>query len=99
MYVFKKAEQEVAAVDIPVWVKILPNNCYGLCGEADAQGIQFGGIVYSIEDRETMPNTEVVTMSIVDSVPYLNEKIAQQETKLQEQAEALAELSLLIASK
>ena len=99
MYVFKKAEQEVAAVDVPVWVKLQPNNCYGLCGESDAQGIQFGGIVYSIEGREAMPNTEVITMSIVDSVPYLNEKIAQQEIRLQEQAEALAELSLLIASK
>ena len=46
-----------------------------------------------------MPNTDVVTMDLVDSVPYLNEKIAEQATQLQEQAEALAELSLLIASK
>lgn len=99
MYVFKKDSKEVAALDLPVWVKLQPNNCYGLCSEADAQGIQFGGIVYSIEGKEVLPNTEVLTMSIVDSVPYLNEKISQQETKLQEQAEALAELSLLIASK
>ena len=99
MYVFKKDSKEVAALDLPVWVKLQPNNCYGLCGESDAQGIQFGGIVYSIEGRETMPNTEVVLMSIVDSVPYLNEKLAQQANQLQEQAEALAELSLLIASK
>lgn len=99
MYVFKKDSKEVAALDLPVWVKLQPNNCYGLCGESDAQGIQFGGIVYSIEGRETMPNTDVVSMSIIDSVPYLNEKIAEQATQLQEQAAALAELSLLIASK
>jgi hypothetical protein len=39
MYVFKKDSKEVAALDLPVWVKLQPNNCYGLCGEADAQGI------------------------------------------------------------
>ena len=99
MYVFKKDSKEVAALDLPVWVKLQPNNCYGLCGESDAQGIQFGGIVYSIEGRETMPNTSVVTMEVVDSVPYMNEKIFKQETQLKEQAEALAELSMLIASK
>lgn len=99
MYVFKKNNKEVAALDLPVWVKLQANNCYGLCSEDEAQGIQFGGTVYSIAGREAMPNTDVVTMDLVDSVPYLNEKIAEQATQLQEQAEALAELSLLIASK
>lgn len=99
MYVFKKDNKEVAALDLPIWVKLQANNCYGLCSESDAQGIQFGGTVYSIEGRETMPNTDVVIMSIVDSVPYLNEKLAEQANQLQEQAEALAELSMLIASK
>ena len=75
MYVFKRDGQEVAAQEWPVWVQLQENGCYGLCEAADAQGVVLGGKVYSLSNRTPMEGTEEVAAEIVESVPYLREKV------------------------
>lgn len=75
MYVFKRDGQEVAAQEWPVWVQLQENGCYGLCNAADAQGVVLGGVVYSLSNRTPMEGTEEVAAEVVESVPYLREKV------------------------
>lgn len=88
MYVFKKDGQEVAAQEWPVWVRLLENGCYGLCEAADAQGVVLGGKVYSLSNRTPMEGTEEVAAEIVESVPYLREKVDTLESRLAVQTAA-----------
>lgn len=88
MYVFKRDGQEVAAQEWPVWVQLQENGCYGLCNAADAQGVVLGGKVYSLSNRIPMEGTEEVVAEIVESVPYLREKMDTLEGKLSVQTSA-----------
>lgn len=88
MYVFKRDGQEVAAQEWPVWVQLQENGCYGLCEAADAQGVVLGGKVYSLSNRTPMEGTEEVAAEIVESVPYLREKVDTLESRLAVQTAA-----------
>lgn len=88
MYVFKRDGQEVAAQEWPVWVQLQENGCYGLCNAADAQGVVLGGVVYSLSNRTPMEGTEEVTAEVVESVPYLREKMDTIESQLSLQTSA-----------
>ena len=81
MYVFKRDGQEVAAQEWPVWVQLQENGCYGLCNAADAQGVVLGGVVYSLSNRTHMEGTEEVAAEVVESVPYLREKMDTLESR------------------
>lgn len=88
MYVFKRDGQEVAAQEWPVWVQLQENGCYGLCNAADAQGVVLGGVVYSLSNRTPMEGTEEVVAEVVESVPYMREKMDTIENKLSLQTSA-----------
>ena len=88
MYVFKRDGQEVAAQEWPVWVQLQENGCYGLCNAADAQGVVLGGKVYSLSNRTPMEGTEEVAAEVVESVPYLREKVDTLESRLAVQTAA-----------
>ncbi len=88
MYVFKRDGQEVAAQEWPVWVQLQENGCYGLCNAADAQGVVLGGVVYSLSNRTPMEGTEEVAAEVVESVPYLREKVDTLESRLAVQTSA-----------
>ena len=88
MYVFKRGGQEVAAQEWPVWVQLQENGCYGLCNAADAQGVVLGGVVYSLSNRTPMEGTEEVAAEVVESVPYLREKVDTIESQLSLQTSA-----------
>lgn len=88
MYVFKRDGQEVAAQEWPVWVQLQENGCYGLCEAADAQGVVLGGVVYSLSNRTPMEGTEEVAAEVVESVPYLREKVDTIESQLSLQTSA-----------
>ena len=88
MYVFKRDGREVAAQEWPVWVQLQENGCYGLCNAADAQGVVLGGVVYSLSNRTPMEGTEEVTAEVVESVPYLREKMDTIESQLSLQTSA-----------
>lgn len=88
MYVFKRDGQEVAAQEWPVWVQLQENGCYGLCEAADAQGVVLGGKVYSLSNRTPMEGTEEVAAEVVESVPYLREKVDTLENRLAVQTAA-----------
>lgn len=88
MYVFKRDGQEVAAQEWPVWVQLQENGCYGLCNAADAQGVVLGGKVYSLSNRTPMEGTEEVVAEVVESVPYLREKMDTIESQLSLQTSA-----------
>lgn len=88
MYVFKRGGQEVAAQEWPVWVQLQENGCYGLCNAADAQGVVLGGVVYSLSNRTPMEGTEEVAAEVVESVPYLREKVNTLESRLAVQTSA-----------
>jgi hypothetical protein len=88
MYVFKRNGQEVAAQEWPVWVQLQENGCYGLCNAADAQGVVLGGVVYSLSNRTPMEGTEEVAAEVVESVPYLREKVDTLESRLAVQTSA-----------
>ena len=88
MYVFKKDGKEVAAQEWPVWVQMQENGCYGLCDEAQAQGVVLGGKVYSLSNRTPMEGTEEVAAEVVESVPYLRTKVDALESQLAVQTAA-----------
>lgn len=88
MYVFKKDGKEVAAQEWPVWVQMQENGCYGLCDEAQAQGVALGGKVYSLSNRTPMEGTEEVAAEVVESVPYLRTKMDALESQLAVQTAA-----------
>lgn len=88
MYVFKRDGREVAAQEWPVWVQLQENGCYGLCNAADAQGVVLGGVVYSLSNRTPMEGTEEVVAEVVESVPYLREKVDTLERRLAVQTSA-----------
>lgn len=88
MYVFKRDGQEVAAQEWPVWIQLQENGCYGLCNAADAQGVVLGGVVYSLSNRTPMEGTEEVAAEVVESVPYLREKMDTIESQLSLQTSA-----------
>ena len=98
MYVFKKDGQEVAAQEWPVWVRLLENGCYGLCDAADAQGVVLGGTVYSLSNRTPMEGTEEVAAEIVESVPYLREKVETLEGQLAVQT-AATEIAFVVLAE
>ena len=98
MYVFKKDGQEVAAQEWPVWVRLLGNGCYGLCDAADAQGVVLGGTVYSLSNRTPMEGTEEVAAEIVESVPYLREKVETLEGQLAVQT-AATEIAFVVLAE
>lgn len=97
MYVFKRNGQEVAAQEWPVWVQLQENGCYGLCNAADAQGVVLGGTVYSLSNRTPMEGTEEVAAEVVESVPYLREKMDTLESRLAVQTSATEAVFVTLA--
>ena len=44
------------------YIKLQDNGCYGLCSEAEAQGVAFGGVPYQLESKIEMGGLDVVTV-------------------------------------
>lgn len=69
------------------YIKLLDNGCYGLCSEAEAQGVAFGGVPYQLEGKSEMGGLEVVTVAEENDVDLSGDHLAAAQVFV-EQAEA-----------
>ena len=81
MYRIKKADQLLALVDEPVYVRMQENGCYGLCDLSQAQGIALNGTVYHLEGAPALEGAEDVTAEYVDNGVLLFEKADRTEVE------------------
>lgn len=69
------------------YIKLLDNGCYGLCSEAEAQGVAFGGVPYQLEGKVEMGGLDVVTVAEESDVTLSGDHLAAAQVFV-EQAEA-----------
>lgn len=69
------------------YIKLLDNGCYGLCSEAEAQGVAFGGVPYQLESKIEMGGLDVVTVVEENDVDISGDHLAAAQVFV-EQAEA-----------
>lgn len=69
------------------YIKLLDNGCYGLCSEAEAQGVAFGGVPYQLESKIEMGGLDVVTVVEENDVDISGDHLTAAQVFV-EQAEA-----------
>lgn len=93
MYRITKDGAILATLTNVTYIRKQDNGSYGLCEEADAQGLVLNGTVYHVAGLPELPDVETVSVSEISEFAYREE---QAERELQTEI-ALAELSILIA--
>ena len=68
------------------YIKLQDNGCYGLCSEAEAQGVAFGGVPYQLESKIEMGGLEAVTVAEVNEIDVTSDHLAAAQVFV-EQAE------------
>jgi len=53
--------------EAPSYIKKAANGCFVLCPEADAQGLVFGGVPYTLLGRAPMEGTRTAALSQSDA--------------------------------
>lgn len=56
----------IAMTERPTHIKLLDNGCFGLCKEAEAQGIAHNGTPYHLLGRPELPGAETVMLEETD---------------------------------
>ena len=69
------------------YIKLQDNGCYGLCSEAEAQGVAFGGVPYQLESKIEMGGLDVVTVVEENDVDISGDHLTAAQVFV-EQAEA-----------
>lgn len=66
MYQIKKDGVAVAMTERPTYIKRQENGCFGLCSEAEAEGIAHEGTVYHLLGRPDLDGAETVMLEETD---------------------------------
>lgn len=65
MYQFTVSNEVVGYAVTPTYIKKLDNGCYGLCSQAEAEGVAVRSTPYRLEGKE-LDNLPVVNVEEVD---------------------------------
>lgn len=62
MYSIIKDNLEIGIVDRPIWIRMQGNGAYGLCEEADAEGIAYNNTPYHVWGMPELAGAESVAL-------------------------------------
>ena len=89
----------LATVNAPTYVKLHENGSYVLCPEAEAEGVVVDGTVFHLIGRPELTGSEEdATLQEIDESSYQIKEKSSLESKQTELEDAIADLTMLIAS-